>query len=285
MLERFTDEQTETFHRDGFLIIEEGFVSDEALGRLRERFQRVFDGEYETGIKPDEVNWVQGRDPEDRTRQICNGWRADRVIAAQVLSERTGRLASQLMGARGVRILQDNMLWKPPGTLAIGMHQDGSYAGYLVPPEMITCWLALDDTLAEAGPVEYVRGSHRWPASPPARSQFHAPEDWLEGLRIAAPPGKKLDVVPVIVKAGGCSFHHNLTWHGSAVNTSGSIGRRALVSHMVAVQTRFHPTNVDLVYSRYRRRGDLSMDESFFPVLWDENGGRSAWLTELPRLS
>ena len=54
---------------------------------------------------------------------------------------------------------------------------------------------------------------------------------------------------------------------------------------MVAVQTRFHPTNVDLVYSRYRRRGDLSMDESFFPVLWDENGGRSAWLTELPRLS
>ena len=33
----------------------------------------------------------EGRDPEDRTRQICNGWRADDVIAAQVLSERTGR--------------------------------------------------------------------------------------------------------------------------------------------------------------------------------------------------
>src|SRR5437660_11317749 len=123
--DRFTDEQIEYFHRDGFLIVEEGFVSEPMLEHLRERFQRVFDGDYETGIKPDEVNWVRGRDPEDVTRQVCNGWRADRMIAAQVLSERTGRLVSQLMGWRGARILQDNMLWKPPGTRSIGMHQDG----------------------------------------------------------------------------------------------------------------------------------------------------------------
>ena len=44
---------------------------------------------------------------------------------------------------------------------------------------------------------------------------------------------------------------------------------------MLAVETRFHPTNVDLIYSRYRRHGDLSMDESFFPVLWDRDGGRT----------
>ena len=30
------------------------------------------------------------------------------------------------------------------------------------------------------------------------------------------------------------------------------------------VETRFHPQNTDLIYSRYRRRGDLSLDESFF---------------------
>ena len=59
----------------------------------------------------------------------------------------------------------------------------------------------------------------------------------------------------------------------------------AIVSHLVPVQTRFHPVNVDQTYSRYRRRGDLSLDESFFPVLWDENGGRSAWLSSLPALA
>jgi len=48
------------------------------------------------------------------------------------------------------------------------------------------------------------------------------------------------------------------------------------------VETRFHETNVDVTYSRYRRRRDLSLDESFFPVLWEESGYRTPWLAELP---
>jgi len=98
LAESFTPSQVEPFDRDGYLIVEEGLVSPGALELLRARYERLFDGEYGTGIKPDEVNWVPGRDPEDRTRQICNGWRADRVIAARVLSARTGRLGAQLGG-------------------------------------------------------------------------------------------------------------------------------------------------------------------------------------------
>jgi len=277
-------EQMEAFRRDGFLIVEQGLVSDRALGLLRGRYLRLFDGEYETGIRPDEVNWVPERDPEDRTRQLCNAWKADTVIAAQVLSERIGRLAAQLMDYRGVRILQDNVLWKPPGTKAIGFHQDSSYAEYLVPPEMVTCWMSLDETAADAGPLEFVRGSNHWPTSPPERSQFHAPDDWLAGVRAAAPPGEDFGTVPVVVEAGGGSFHHGLTWHGSAPNTSASVARMALVSHLVPLETRFHETNVDVTYSRYRRRGDLSLDESFFPIVWSESGYRTPWLAELPAI-
>ena len=79
MIDAFSPDQVETFDRDGFLIVEEGLVSPRALDLLRERYEPLFQGVYETGIKPDEVNWVPGRDPEDRTRQICNGWRADNV--------------------------------------------------------------------------------------------------------------------------------------------------------------------------------------------------------------
>ena len=282
LVDAFTPEQVERFHRDGFLIFDEGLVSERVLELLRERYESLFAGEYETGIRPDEVNWVPGRDPEDRTRQLCNAWKADTVVAAQVLSERIGRLAAQLMGYRGVRILQDNVLWKPPGTKAIGFHQDSSYAGYLVPPEMVTCWVALDDTEADAGPLEFVRGSNRWPKSAPDRSQFHAPDDWLAGARAAAPEGAEFEIVPVVVRAGGGSFHHGLTWHGSAPNRSSRVARRALVSHLIPVETRFHETNVDVTYSRYRRRRDLSLDESFFPVLWEESGYRTPWLAELP---
>jgi ectoine hydroxylase-related dioxygenase (phytanoyl-CoA dioxygenase family) len=284
VIDSFTPQQVESFRRDGFLTVEEGLVTEAALELLRARYERLFDGEYETGIRPDEVNWVRGRDPEDRTRQLCNAWKADDVVAAQVLSGRIGRLAAQLAGYRGVRILQDNVLWKPPGTKAIGFHQDSSYADYLVPPQMITCWLSLHDTAADAGPLEFVRGSHTWPKSPPERTQFHGPDDWLAGPRAAAPDGSELDVVPVLVKAGGGSFHHGLTWHGSAPNRSASVARMALVSHMIPVEARFHETNVDVTYSRYRRRGDLSLDESFFPVMWDESGYRTPWLAGLPAI-
>jgi ectoine hydroxylase-related dioxygenase (phytanoyl-CoA dioxygenase family) len=277
MIDRWTDEQLDSFRRDGFLVVPEGFVDDATVERLRDRFEKIFEGDYETGIRPDEVNWVAGRDPEDRTRQICNGWKADPAIAAQVLSERTGRLAAELIGWDGVRLLQDNCIWKPPATKSLGMHQDGSYLDYVEPPEMITCWIALDDTAAEAGTITFARGSHRWPRTPENRGEFHAPPDWLEPMRRAAPAGEEPELVPVVVKAGGASFHHFNTFHGSGPNTA-TVHRRAVISHLIPASARFSASAVDPVYSRYRRVGDSAMDESFFPVVWTRDGGRTGWL-------
>jgi ectoine hydroxylase-related dioxygenase (phytanoyl-CoA dioxygenase family) len=279
-VETWSAGQLEAFERDGFLIVEEGFIDDDTVERLRERFDRLFAQQYETGIRPDEVNWVAGRDPEDLTRQICNGWKADPAIAEQVLAERTGRLAAELIGWDGVRLLQDNCIWKPPGTKSLGMHQDGSYLDYLVPPEMVTCWIALDDTSAEAGTITYAAGSHRWPRSPENRGEFHAPADWLAPLERARPDEDELRLVPIEVKAGGASFHHFNTFHGSGPNTA-AVHRRAIISHLVPAEAEFHPRNVDPVYSRYRRVGDTAMDESFFPLVWTRDGGRSAWLDGL----
>jgi ectoine hydroxylase-related dioxygenase (phytanoyl-CoA dioxygenase family) len=269
--------QIDAFERDGFVVVDEGFIGDAAIAELRERFEPLFAGQYDTGIRPDEVNWVSGRDPEDRTRQICNGWKSDPRIAEQTLSERTGRLAAELMSWNGVRIVQDNVIWKPPGAKSLGMHQDGSYLDYLVPPEMITCWIALDDTSAEAGTITYAAGSHRWPRSPENRGEFHAPVDWLAPVERARPHGAELRLVPVVVRAGGAAFHHFNTFHGSGPNT-GSVHRRAVISHLVRSDARFHPEHVDPVYSRYRRVGDLSLDESFFPIVWTRSGYRTPWL-------
>ncbi|MDX6484680.1 MAG: hypothetical protein QOE95_2453 [Gaiellaceae bacterium] len=279
-MESWSDEQLGRFNRDGFVVVEEGFIDADAVALLRERFEPLFAGSYETGIRPDEVNWVPGRDPEDRTRQICNGWKADSRIAAQVLSERTGRLAADLMGWDGVRIVQDNCIWKPPGTKSLGMHQDGSYLDYIVPPEMITCWIALDDTSAEAGTITYAAGSHRWPRSPENRGEFHAPSDWLAPLERARPAEEELRLVPLVVRAGGAAFHHFNTFHGSGPNT-GSVHRHAVISHLVPAETRFHSEHTDPVYSRYRRAGDTTMDESFFPIIWTRDGRRSSWLADL----
>src|SRR5213079_2548440 len=96
----------------------------------------------------------------------------------------------------------------------------------------------------------------------------------------ARPAEEELRLVPVVVRAGGATFHHYNTFHGSGPNT-GSVHRRAVISHLVPVGTRFHPEHVDPVYSRYRRADDLSLDESFFPVVWTRDGGRTEWLARL----
>jgi 2-oxoglutarate-dependent dioxygenase len=273
VIERWSAEQLEHFDREGFVIVD-GLIDRDTVATLRERFEPLFAGQYATGIKPDEVNWRAGRDPEDRTRQICNGWKADEVIAAQVLSRRSGKLAAELMGWNGVRLGQDNCIWKPPGAKSLGMHQDGSYLDYLVPPEMITCWISLDDTSAKAGTITYAAGSHRWPRSPENRGEFHAPADWLAPLHRAVPDGETPRLVPIEVKAGGAAFHHHLTFHGSGPNT-GTVHRRSVISHLIRPDATFHPTNTDPNYSRYRKVDTLELDDSFFPIVWLSGGDAS----------
>ena len=271
-----TPAQIERFRNDGFLVLPQLLSTDE-VAEARARFEPLFRGEFDTGLYPDEWNWREGHDPPDRARQICNGWKSDRTIARIVLKEEIGRICATLAGWEGARIGQDNVIWKPPGATPLGFHQDDSYCHWVVPPGFTTCWMALDDTSAVGGTLEYVRGSHRWGVFP-VIGQFHAPDDYREALRAAAAKvGAHVEIVPVEVPAGGCAIHAGGTFHGSDRNRSGS-PRRSLVTHCLSSATRFHPTNVSYIYSRYRRVGDDTMDESFFPILWTRSGYRTPHL-------
>lgn len=272
-----TEDQVARFRADGFLIVDR-LIAPDAIDGLRARFEPLFRGSFETGLYPDEWNWREGRDSPDLTRQICNGWKSDRTVAAVLLSETVGRLCATLGGWAGARLVQDNVLWKPPGARALGFHQDDSYVQWVDPPDYVTCWMALDDTSAAGGTVEYVRGSHRWPLSEAQPEYFHAPDDYRAPMRAAAAEaGIEPEIVPVEVPAGGCAFHAGGTWHGSGPNRA-DVPRRALVAHCVPSDARFHPTNVSYIYSRYKRAGSLDMDETFFPVLWSRGGHRSAFI-------
>jgi 2-oxoglutarate-dependent dioxygenase len=101
---------------------------------------------------------VAGRDPEDLTPADLQRLEGGHLVAARVLSERTGRLAAELMDWPGVRLLQDNLIWKPPGTKSLGMDQHGSYLDCLVPPEMVTCWIDARRHLRRRGDDHVRRG-------------------------------------------------------------------------------------------------------------------------------
>ena len=73
-----SEEQCASFAEDGFVVVP-SIIPPAAAARLRERFEPLFRGEFETGLMPDEWNWREGRDAPDLTRQICNGWKAPRA--------------------------------------------------------------------------------------------------------------------------------------------------------------------------------------------------------------
>jgi ectoine hydroxylase-related dioxygenase (phytanoyl-CoA dioxygenase family) len=277
---RPTDEQIEAYRRDGFLVVPEFMPADE-VEAVRERVPHVFAHEWETGLAPDEVNYTEGVTPPDRTRQLCNVWKADRVLARTVLSRRNGAFASALAGAPGMRLAQDNLIWKPPSGKALLAHQDAAYTGWLQPMNMTTCWIALDDTSADAGTIYYVRGSHLWERSP-AGGQFHAPDDWLGYMRDVAPEGAEIELVPIEVPAGGAAFHDGWTWHGSPPNARGDTERRSIISHLITSDTVWSDDGAThSLYSRYRRPGERQLDEAFFPVVWREQGAPTPAIDEV----
>ena len=223
------------------------------------------------------------RTPADLTRQLCNVWKADRALASVVLSRLLGEFAARLAGLPGARIAQDNAIWKPPSGKALLCHQDAAYLDHFDPPNMTTCWMALDDTAADSGTIYYVRGSHLWPHAPIGGS-FHAPDDWLGHVRESAPPGVELDLVPIEVPAGGAAIHDGWTWHGSPPNERADAQRRSIISHLIASDTRWDIEHAHPIYSRYRRPGEIELDEAFFPILW-QHGYRTPWLDEYCRPS
>ncbi len=266
------------FKRDGFLIIE-NVLDSAVIERLRESFPRIFRGDFDTGVYPDEWHWREGVSLPDVTRHMANVWKSNLAIAGLVLSEDIGRLACWLTGWSGVKLGQDTIWWKPAGTKAGTFHQDTSFLSFLSPPKTITCWFALDDTRAGAGTLQYVRSSQRWPLTeiPP---DFLNPDDYQEPMRLAAQAAgiETPEVVSIEVPAGSCVVHAGETWHGSEANRTGDRMRRSIGVHMVSADAVFTGREGGYIYRRYQRTGSTDLDESFFPVLYADDRSRTAWL-------
>jgi len=264
------------FRQQGFLILERVLDADR-IAALRDRFPKLFAGQFDTGVSPDEWYWREGMSLPDVTRHMANAWKADLSVARLALSEDVGRAAAHLAGWSGARLSQDTIWWKAPKTKPIAHHQDTSFTDFLDPPGMVTCWVTLDDTHRAAGTREYARGSYLWPLTP-IPEEFHGQEDYRAHMRAAARVSGVEAPEPVMIEvtAGSCVVHAGEVWHGSGPNTTGDQLRRAIGIHLLGV--RFSDRPGGHIYRRYQRTDDPSLDESFFPVLWSRSGARTGWI-------
>jgi ectoine hydroxylase-related dioxygenase (phytanoyl-CoA dioxygenase family) len=265
------------FRRHGFVVVER-VLDEDRVSALRDRFPLLFAGRFDTGVYPDEWYWREGMSLPDLTRHMANAWKSDLTIARLALSEDVGRAAASLAGWPGARLGQDTIWWKPPKTKPISLHQDSSFMDFLDPPQTITCWFTLDDTSRNAGTLEYVPGSHRWPLTPLPEA-FHALEDYRGQMKAAAAAAGVAPPEPVLIEvpAGSCVFHAGEIWHGSGANVTGDRMRRSIGIHMVREDARFSERPGGYIYRRYQRTGEDLLDESFFPLLWSAGGRRTAW--------
>jgi len=88
------------FEEEGYLILPQ-FLDKTKIANLAQKFEALFSGIFETGIEPDEWNWRKGRDPNNVTRQICNGWKSDLDIKKLVTHELLGKACAELMNWQG----------------------------------------------------------------------------------------------------------------------------------------------------------------------------------------
>jgi hypothetical protein len=275
---RLGEAEIDRFRRDGFVIVER-FLSEARIDVLRDSFPKLFAGRFDTGVYPDEWYWRDGMSLPDVTRHMANAWKADLTVAKLALSADLGRAACRLTGWPGVRLGQDTMWWKAPRTKPIAHHQDSSFMDFLDPAVTLTCWVTLDDTFADAGTLEYVPGSHRWPLTPLPEA-FHGQDDYRAQMKAAAQAAGVAAPEPVLIEvpAGSCVFHAGEIWHGSGANRTDDRMRRSIGLHMIPERVRFSDRPGGYIYRRYQRTDDPTLDESFFPVLWSHEGRRTSWI-------
>lgn len=189
----------------------------------RQRYERDGYLQYPQVLDPDRVRevsghveWLQRKHPELRPEQLGHTlmWE-DPFWVRLVADERLLDLVEPIIGPN-IALFASHYICKPGGDgLPVLWHQDASYWP-LEPMEVVTAWLAVDDSTVENGCMRVIPGSHRGPALTHER---HGQEAVLN-TQISPSQVDESRAVDVELPAGGVSLHHPFLVHGSNPNHS-----------------------------------------------------------------
>lgn len=137
-------------HENGFAVID--FPDPDIEVRI-ERMKRNLAAHFDIDFEDSRSDKTHG------SRRIQDAWRFDEDVHAIAANSAILNLLGKLYGRPAFPFQTLNF---PVGTQQRA-HSDSVHFSSL--PERFMCgvWLALEDIPAEAGPLFYVRGSHRWP--------------------------------------------------------------------------------------------------------------------------
>jgi len=208
------------FEEDGYLILDR-ILSEADIGPVSDEIDRIIAGER-TYIPDRDLVW----EPTQNTRELRNAFRLhiyNPFFLQFAKSPKLTGILGELLG-HPLRLYGSQLFAKPArvGTV-VPKHQDMPYWPFH-PPEMITAWVALDDSNQENGCVRFFRGSHKLGMLPHAQSNVSGNSLGL----VDHPAVNALPEDAIEVKRGSVVLHHSLTVHYSEPNLSDH-ARRGLV--------------------------------------------------------
>jgi phytanoyl-CoA hydroxylase len=208
------------FEQNGFAIVENVFSKQE-ISALSQEVDRVIEGKAHY-LPSSEIVF----EPDTQPPRLRNAFRLHLYNNLFLEAARHPALIAEVQDILGktLRLYGSQVFAKPAqvGTV-VPAHQDMPYWPF-APYEMVSAWIALDDSTVENGCVRYVAGSHLLGILPHEPSGV--PGNSL-GL-MADPRVAALSEYPAEVKRGSCILHHCLTVHRSEANRSAS-PRRGLI--------------------------------------------------------
>lgn len=229
------------YERDGVVVLPEAVFPAALVQRALAGIDMIVRGDNDTGLSAGYCAWKPSDDP-NRLVKIEQPHFASHAIRELLAYPAFGKLAAEITGASWVQVWHVQLLVKPPSAPAaaastnVGWHQDRYYwSDWEAGSELFTGWIGLTDVGDDCGPMQLVRGSHRWGF----RGDGNFFEQDIDGQRaaMALPPGTAWEEIRAVMPAGGVSFHNCLTYHGSGPNTSGR-PRRSLAVHLRTERSR-----------------------------------------------
>lgn len=229
-----SDDQV-TFFRENGYVRGPRVLDDHQIEVLRESLERIRRGVNPRTGELYEVDDDYVRAPEQNVFHFLGAWMIDEGFHDILFHPAITVPIGQLLGSPKVRLWHDQVFYKPPRHPGVvTWHQDYSYWTRSVPNRHITCWIGLDDSTLESGCVHFVPKSHRWELLPKVSltKEMDAVREVMTPEQLA-----EFQPVPMVLKAGECSFHHSLTLHGSYGNNADH-PRRAVVLNFMHPETR-----------------------------------------------
>lgn len=181
----------------------------------------------------DHVEWLAKAHPERRPEQLTNELVADDPFWVRLVGDQRLLDLAEVFVGPDIALFASHYISKPPFTgQEVRWHQDGAYWP-LDPMEVVTFWLAVDESTPENGCLRVIPGSHR--------QELHEIRTVADDANVL---GSEIDAavdesqaVDLALSPGDVEVHHPRILHASNANTS-PMRRCGLTIRYIPTSTR-----------------------------------------------